>query len=236
MSESLPRYGLGKGERWDLTTCDSEGRSWDFSDPRVRERHGSRTPTTLFIVGSHPCTMFSSLQHLNNMKNSDSDWNQRMRGAVEHMRSCLELYAVQVREGRFFVHGSPLCTRSWQLDLVSEFLGRHDIISCVIDQCAYGLVTEGVGNEGKVPALKATGFITNSSWMAASSNRRCPGCHMHGKLVQGTAAGAAVYLEGVVEALGSGTYQQHCMGLGVILGQLMTAWTCHMGEGIFGMM
>ena len=59
-----PRFGIAPGLALDLTTTDSEGQPWDFSDPAQRAKAEKlieeENPTLL--IGTPMCTAFSILQ------------------------------------------------------------------------------------------------------------------------------------------------------------------------------
>ena len=77
----------------------------------------------------------------------------------------------------------------------------------VADQCMYGLVTKGVG-EQDTPARKKTKFMTNSPCIARELQRKCDGKHVHQPLVGGRAAGAARYPKGLCNAICRGLMEE----------------------------
>ena len=50
----------------DLTTCDSDGRAWNFDEPDMRERALARVRSDrpMLLVGSPMCTAFSIWQRV----------------------------------------------------------------------------------------------------------------------------------------------------------------------------
>ena len=61
------KRGFRGGWSLDLTTCDSEGKPWDFSLARCRQAARQLVQDTrpLLLIGSPMCTWFSLLQNLN---------------------------------------------------------------------------------------------------------------------------------------------------------------------------
>ena len=61
-----PSYGIMPGFSLDLTTCDSDGRPWDFDDPEMRDRAWAKVVAEkpLFVIGPPMCTAFSTWQYI----------------------------------------------------------------------------------------------------------------------------------------------------------------------------
>ena len=49
------------------------------------------------LIGSPPCTMFSTLQNLSKAKRNEEEFNLKMEIARKHVRFCVELYKIQLK-------------------------------------------------------------------------------------------------------------------------------------------
>lgn len=84
---------------------------------------------------------------------------------------------------------------------MQTLLQRGDNIIAECDVCVFGMITEDRVH-GELPAEKPTRFITNSWAIAKRLPRKCEcpgvgGKPKHGLLLEGRAAAAARYLEGL---------------------------------------
>ena len=50
---------------------------------------------------------------------SKEDWQQAYNKAAEHIKFVFELYDMQVRSGRYFLHEHPATATSWTLPVVT---------------------------------------------------------------------------------------------------------------------
>ena len=166
---------------------------WDFRLPprKVRPK---------LVAGSPGCTVSSQLQNL-----CGSHWDRHRRDRLEeaqnHVRFIVEVYWEQVNHGRWFLHEHPVGS-----DLLAHGRGQKvaecgRVCTTVADQCQYGLKTRGAGGAGSMPARKRTKFMTNSSEIANELSWKCPKDHLHQALVGGRAHKAAIYPEGLCEAI-----------------------------------
>ncbi len=110
---ALGTYGsrrLKPGWSLDLTRDDpATGEPWDLSRHEVRERVRKlvRETKPFMLIGSPPCTMFSSLQNLAKARRDKKKTEKLMNIAKEHIEFCIELYMIQVENGRYFLHEHP---------------------------------------------------------------------------------------------------------------------------------
>ena len=101
---------------------------------------------------------------------TDEAW-QKWNEAVGDLNFCLQLYKIQMREGRYFLHEHPLSATSWQLPSVKAMLSKHGIISTYVNMCAYGMTSKDEGGKGLVSKL--TRFMTNSPAIADKLASKC---------------------------------------------------------------
>ena len=98
---------LTPGWSLDLTRSDPKtGKPWDLGrkDVQARVTRMVEEGKPLFIVGSPPCTAFSSMQNITIGKRCPDKVADERKVAEAHMRFCMKLYRMQVKGNRFFVH------------------------------------------------------------------------------------------------------------------------------------
>ena len=100
-----------------------------------------------------------------------------------------------------FFHEHPVEATSWLMEEVKKLQSAAGVCTTVADQCQYGLKTRGAGGAGSMPARKRTKFMTNSSEIANELSCKCPKDHLHQALVGRRAHKAAIYPEGLCEAI-----------------------------------
>jgi hypothetical protein len=214
--EAARRMGLVGGLSLDLTTSDSDGRKWDFTDPEMRRRAIRHVveDKPLLLIGSPMCTMFSTLQNLNWGKSANRDFAMQYKyeEAVKHMKFVASLYKIQVEAGRYFLHEHPRRAGSWNLKCIADILKDERVFRCEADMCQYGLQSKDAQGNGL--ALKPTSFMTNSPCIAKHLSRKCPDpkangkAHRHVVLTCGRSRDAAKYTKELCEAICEGLIQQ----------------------------
>ena len=110
--------GLIGGLSMDLTI------GYDFNKFEGRQRawRHVQDDKPLVLIGSPMCTMFSQLQRLNwgHGAERDAEMQRKFDNVVGHMEFVCSLYRHQVEQGRFFLHGHPKTTFSWDLKCICE--------------------------------------------------------------------------------------------------------------------
>merc|ERR1739836_76878 len=104
----------------------------------------------LVLIGSPPCTDWSTIMILNWNKMSPQERKERQRTARVHLEFCVKLYRIQTQSGRYFLHEHPNSATSWHEELMRKLCETHGVITTKADQCAYGLAT--AGPHGLAPA------------------------------------------------------------------------------------
>jgi hypothetical protein len=210
--------GLTAGSTFDLY-ADVEGVSWDFQKPEDRKRAWERirAEEPFLVIGSPPCTMFSSLQNLN-VKKDTAEWETRRRAAEVLLTFAAAIYKLQVLSGRHFLHEHPAGATSWGHPTMAKLLATPGVDAVVAHQCAFGLQTSAQASRGAspqgqaaqgAPAMKPTRFMSSAPAILEALSRRCPGGHSHAPLLGGTRArDAAVYPPGLCEAIAQGASEQ----------------------------
>ena len=72
----------------------------------------------------------------------------------------------------------------------------------------FGLTTWQDGKKGAAAAKKSTKFMTNSRAIGNESSRKCDGSHKHQQLLDGRAARAARYADGLCNAICRGIFKE----------------------------
>lgn len=213
ITQMARRMGLKAGWSLDLTTCDSDGKAWDFNDTTMRNRAIRKVVNDepLLLVGSPMCTAFSAMNNINYSKMSREEVEHRMNYGRKHVKFCAQLYALQWKAGRYFLHEHPECATSWEEQCIKDLLKREGVMRVDADQCMYGLKSHDGEREG--PARKGTGFLTNSACIADQLRRRCPNrkghqVHRHVVLEDGRTRAAQVYPDGLCRAICRGLRNQ----------------------------
>jgi hypothetical protein len=200
--------GLVAGSTFDLH-ADVDGVKWDFEKPQDRKRAWERirAEEPFLVIGSPPCTMFSSLQNLNAEKGK-VEWEKRRRAAEVLLVFAAAVYKLQVLAGRHFLHEHPAGATSWNHPAIAKLRATPGVGAVVAHQCAFGLQTSALGG-GHAPAKKPTRFMSSSAAVLEALSKTCQGDHPHASLLGGTRArDAAVYPPGLCEAIAQGAAEQ----------------------------
>ncbi len=165
---------LTPGWSLDLTREDpTTGQPWDLGRKEVRQRVRRLVKDTMpfLLIGSPPCTVFSSLQNLSKHKRDDATYQRALHAAKEHVKFCLELYDVQMKAGRYFLHEHPHSAKSWEMPEVLKMLTLSEVDTVVCDMCAFGMVIKD--QDGEALARKRTRLMSNSPEVLKRVNRPC---------------------------------------------------------------
>ena len=197
--QTAKRSGLRVGGSYDIKTGydlkeeeDYLRRMWDGlvrDDPEL-------------VCTCPPCTPFSMLQELNfpNMAWEDALW--LVGEGVHHVEVSAEVCWWQHLRGKYFAFEHPRTSRAWKEKSMERLILEPGVYVCYLDMCAYGMKV------GKAPNRKPTMWITNSWYIAQELQRRCSKDHQHEALMGGKAALAAVYPEGLCQAIVRGLKRQ----------------------------
>jgi hypothetical protein len=170
----LPGLGVLPGFALDLTTVNKQGHNWDFTQEAMRReaREIVETEEPTFLIGSPPCTQYCSWQLLNAQKFGwpEGEVERRMVAADVHLAFMAELYLIQMKGGRYFLHENPEGARSWERKSMAEIASDPRVNKVVGDQCQYGQQSSN-GN----PVRKSTGWMSNSPEILKKLERRCLG-------------------------------------------------------------
>ena len=213
--EVAKAMGLVGGLSMDITTCDTDGRRWDFSETEMRNRAIRHLikDKPLLLIGSPMCTAFSSIQNINWGRSEARDIRMQYeyQKAVKHIEFVCRLYKMQMTEGRYFLHEHPQRASSWQLKCMKSLLKDSTVFRAEADMCQYRLKSRDKLGEGLV--LKPTSFMTNSACIAQELSQKCQNKngqsqHRHVTLDCGKTKDAAKYTRELCEAICQGLIRQ----------------------------
>ena len=94
------------------------------------------------LVTSPPCTMYSRLQRLWNIKKmSPEEYNRRKAIADEYLQFSHTCNKVQHNAGRLFAHEHPAGASSWKEDSTQAVVTLPGTYNALFDQCQFGLTS-----------------------------------------------------------------------------------------------
>ena len=151
--------------------CPETGKVWDLCNKRDQDEALKmiRKIRPKFVICCPPC-------HLDRSKPYPE--MQRDRQKIEElMNFALEVYKIQLDDGRFFVHEQQGGAFTWNLLVVKELLLKLGIDLCRLDTCCFNVYSDGDHGRGLVSSR--VWLMTNSACVANAMHRRCKGGHRH---------------------------------------------------------
>ena len=122
------------------------------------------------VVISPPCTWFSQLMKLWNVKRMEQGTRQKLEAeAMTMLNFGMAIAKTQHQKGKAFVFEHPHRATSWQCESVMECKELDGVHTYTFDLCRYGLASP-VHN---IPMKKATTFMTNMPAFSAFNNIKC---------------------------------------------------------------
>ena len=164
---------------------------WDFRLPDQKELAKQLLVLVdiLFVMLCPPCTIFSILQRIWNMKRwTKSYWDARWDEGVSFVAHSMECAKIQLQSGHYFAFEHPYRSGAWTLDCVEEIQAWPGVDTVDFDMCMFGLRAPS-----GLPMRKRTRVMTNLRPLADSLRGRfCDKkCHHHHQIIQGVEAGVA---------------------------------------------
>ena len=166
---------LQPGFSLDLTRADpTTGQAWDLPKPQVQRRVTELVQETrpLFLIGFPPCTAFSALQNLSKSTRGPAVVKAKLDARREHLIFCMNLYEIQIKGGRFFVHEHPQEAASWSEACIVRIAAMEGVEMASVDMCAYGMRVDTGAVQG--PARKRTKIMSNSDEVIKRIAVKCP--------------------------------------------------------------
>ena len=145
----------------------------------------------LVLMVSPPCTMFSEMQRLFNLKKMDPQtlaegWAE----AFLHLDFSMWLCMWQRSHGRYYIHEHPYKASSWKRQSVEEEASQPGAEKTSWDQCQTGLVTP---DEARVPIKKRTTLLGNLPAVShLFSGLQCNGSCPHHQHIEGSINGISL--------------------------------------------
>ena len=207
----LPILSLVAGSCFDLR-MDADGRAWDFrrEADRREARRRIQKEQPYIVIGSPPCVDWCQWnEHMNFRKMDPKEVTRRKAEARVLLDFAIEIYTIQLKAGRHFLHEHPAGATSWKYPGMLELMGNPHIGVVVGDQCCYGLKARvSKSPEEYLPAMKPTRFLSTSEEVLKRLSRRCKRAHKHQQLHGGRASAAAIYPPGLCRAILKGIEAQ----------------------------
>ena len=153
---------------------------------RAQARHDIAKADPLIVIAAPPCTVFSSMQNINQKHHGTPEWEKKYEDGLTLLQFSVDVCWDQISRGKFFLHEHPATASSWDLPGIRE-LAEHPGVSIVTgDMCRWGMhlpeESSNQGTEHSVLVKKPTKWMTNCSALASLLGVRCTGGHEHSKL------------------------------------------------------
>ena len=153
---------------------------------RTQTRHNIAKGDPLIVLGAPPCTVFSSMQNINQKHHGTPEWQSKYEEGLSLLQFSVEVYWDQVARGKFFLHEHPATASSWDLQMIKELAEHPGVLTVTGDMCRWGMhlseESHNQGTEQSVLVKKPTKWMTNCLALAATLGVRCIGGHEHSKL------------------------------------------------------
>ena len=145
-----------------------------------------------------------------------------------HLAFCMELYELQVNQGRFFLHEHPRTATSWQAPSVERVARLPGVSKVHAHMCPFDMRVLFEGSQKLV--FKPTTWMSNSPCILKELNKQCTNTgdpltdHKHADLKGGRAHYAQIYPEKLCLAILKGLRKELMANKHMILGSIGT--TC----------
>ena len=161
---------------------------WDFRCDALRTLSLQLFTALLIelVILSPPCTMFSQLQWLWNVKKMTRlVFERRMSEAKSYVNHSMDCARIQHAAGRKFVFEHPARALSWDEPAVKNMAALDGVQVVTVDQCMLGLTSMS-----GIPMRKRTKLMTNCHVLASRFRTvgLCDRSHKH-QVIQGAEGG-----------------------------------------------
>ena len=136
---NIPILNLIAGSTFDLR-MDEHGQRWNFlyEGDRRRARKRIEKEKPYVVVGSPPCTFYSILNKINHPRMDAREVQRRRIEADTLLNFAIEIYELQLRGGRHFLHEHPESATSWREPRMRRLQGRQGVATVVGHLCQFG--------------------------------------------------------------------------------------------------
>ena len=136
--ELLPGLGLLPGFALDLATTDENGEEYDFTKKHMRDkaRRKVEEEKPYCLIGSPSCTAYCSYQALDAARHQWSDEEiRRIHAAANvHLNFVCELYKIQFKNGKYFLHENFGSATSRKLLYIQDLFAHDNVERVLGDQ------------------------------------------------------------------------------------------------------
>ena len=98
---------------------------------RTQARHDIAIADPLIVLGAPPCTVFSSMQNINQKHHGTPEWQRRYEEGLTLLQFSVGVYWDQISRGKFFLHEHPATAPSWDLSIIRELAEHPGVIGDV---------------------------------------------------------------------------------------------------------
>ena len=127
------------------------------------------------VIGSPPCTSFCTINRRFYYRRMSPERVQRaIREGNVLLKFALEVYELQLSEGRHFLHEHPASATSWHVPRMMALRRRQGVGETVAHLCQDGLTTLGRSGE-RLPAQKPTRFLSSAPELLKLFGQQCTG-------------------------------------------------------------
>ena len=209
-TEAARRWGLSPGHVFDLAVPGPDGEPWDLSDPKQQERcmEMLARQKPKLLVGSPPCSAFSSLMRLSASRRTPEQNRRLLDQGLIHLKFVCKLYEQQLQAGLLFLHEHPASASSWGVAEIKSLLRANGVEKVTGDQCVFNQTTVDYAGDGPGLVLKPTGWLSNCPEILKELSVRCANTrrpeeewHRHIPLLNGKAKATEVYPPKLVAAV-----------------------------------
>ena len=87
---------------------------------RVQARHDIGTQDPLIVIAAPPCTVFLTMQNINQEHHGTPEWEKKYEDALALLQFSMDVCWDQISRGKFFLHEHPATASSWDLPMIRE--------------------------------------------------------------------------------------------------------------------
>ena len=153
---------------------------------RVQARHDIGTEDPLIVIAAPPCTVFSSMQNINQKHHGTPEWEKKYEDGLTLLQFFVDVWWDQISRGKFFLHEHPATVSSWDIPMIRDLTAHLGVSVVTGDMCRWEthLAEERKtqGTDQPVLVKKPTKWMTNCPSLAILLGVRCTGGHEHSKL------------------------------------------------------
>ena len=74
---------------------------------------------------------------------------EELRAGKAHIRFCLEIYGMQFKGRRHFVHEHPEKSKAWDMPEMKKFMMKPEVGAVVLQMCAFGICRRHTSCDGR---------------------------------------------------------------------------------------